>query len=101
MFRVGLTGNVASGKSSVARAWEASGARVIDADVLARRAVEPGTPGLEAVRREFGTAMVGPDGLDRARMRRLVFSDPDARRRLEAIIHPEVGRLREREERRL
>lgn len=102
MLRVGLTGNVASGKSSVARVWEANGAALIDADVLARRAVAPGSPGLEKVRAAFGDAVVGADGqLDRAALRRIVFSDPEARRRLEAIVHPEVARLRSLEEARL
>lgn len=101
MFRVGLTGNVASGKSSVARVWEALGAPVIDADVLARRALAPGSPGLERVREEFGEDVMGPDGLDRAALRRVVFADPAARKRLEAIVHPEVQRLRGIEEERL
>ena len=101
MFRVGLTGNVASGKSSVGRVWAEAGAHVIDADVLAREAVEPGSPGLEAVREAFGDEVMDGDALDRDAMRRRVFSDPEARERLESIIHPEVARLREREEARL
>lgn len=101
MFRVALTGNVAGGKSSVARVWAAAGARVVDADVLAREAVAPGSPGLERVRAAFGDEVMDGDALDRAALRRRVFSDPDARERLEAIIHPEVARLREREETRL
>ncbi|MFP4623434.1 MAG: dephospho-CoA kinase [Gemmatimonadota bacterium] len=101
MFRVGLTGNVASGKSSVARRWAELGAAVIDADVLARRAVEPGTPGLERVRAAFGDEVMRGGGLDREALGRLVFSDPDSRKRLEAIVHPEVKRLRDREEARL
>jgi dephospho-CoA kinase len=94
MFRVGLTGNIASGKSSVARTWARLGAHVIDADVLARRAVEPGTPGLEAIREAFGDGVIRDGALDRGAMRRRVFSDPAARKRLESIVHPEVGRLR-------
>lgn len=95
MLKVGLTGNIASGKSTVARLWAGRGAYVIDADQLARRAVEPGSPGLERVAAEFGGEVIGPDGaLDRDAMRRLVFADPDARARLEAIVHPEVARLR-------
>jgi dephospho-CoA kinase len=101
MFRIGLTGNVASGKSSVARVWARHGAPVVDADVLARDAVAPGSPGLERVRRVFGDAVVTGDGLDRAALRRIVFADPAARARLEGIVHPEVGRLREEEEARL
>jgi dephospho-CoA kinase len=101
MFRVGLTGNVASGKSSVARIWEALGAPVIDADTLARQALAPGSSGLDAVREEFGEDVVGPEGLDRAALRRIVFADAAARKRLEAIVHPEVQRLRTAEEERL
>jgi dephospho-CoA kinase len=100
MLRVGLTGNIASGKSSVVSIWEGMGAHVIDADVLARQAVAPGSPGLAAVAAAFGPeALTATGDLDRAAMRRIVFADPDARRRLEAIIHPEVARLRELEER--
>lgn len=99
MLRVGLTGNIASGKSTVARVWARHGARIIDADQLSRRAVERGSPGLERVVREFGTGVLGPDGeLDRGALRRLVFADPGARARLEAIVHPEVARLRAEEE---
>lgn len=101
MFRVGLTGNVASGKSSVARAMAGEGAHLIDADMLARRAVAPGSPGLEAIRSAFGDEIMDGDVLDRAALRRQVFADPDARARLEAIVHPEVARLREQEEARL
>lgn len=99
MLRVGLTGNIASGKSTVARVWSRHGARIIDADLLARRAVEPGSPGLERVVGEFGAEILGPGGeLDRGALRRLVFADPAARARLEAIVHPEVARLRGEEE---
>jgi dephospho-CoA kinase len=101
MLRVGLTGNVASGKSTVARAWSRHGVPVVDADQLARQAVAPGTPGLKRVRQEFGDEVVTADGLDRNALRRVVFTDPAARERLEAIIHPEVARLRAREESRL
>ena len=99
MLRVGLTGNVASGKSTVASAWRRAGARVIDADLLAREAVAPGSPGLAAVRRRFGGQVFDAEGaLDRAALRRVVFADPVARADLEAIVHPEVARLRAREE---
>jgi dephospho-CoA kinase len=103
LISVGLTGNAASGKSTVARFWRASGVPVIDADELSRRAVAPGSRGLEAVRAAFGGEMVAADGtLDRARMRRLVFADESARERLEAILHPIIAELRARwvEERR-
>ena len=101
MFRVGLTGNIASGKSSVARVWARSGAPIIDADILAREAVAPGTPGLEQVRARFGEAVIRGDQLDRPALRRIVMADAAARERLEAIIHPEVARLREEAEARL
>jgi dephospho-CoA kinase len=86
-FRVGLTGNIASGKSSVANVWRALGAHIIDADVLAREAIAPGTPGQRAVLAAFGTD-------DRAALRDIVFREPARRQRLEQIIHPEVARLR-------
>lgn len=89
--RVGLTGGVASGKSTVAAILAELGAVVIDADALAREVVARGTPGLEAVVAEFGPSLLTPDGdLDRPAMGRLVFADDDARKRLEAIIHPLV-----------
>jgi dephospho-CoA kinase len=88
---VGLTGGIGSGKSLVAELLAAHGATIIDADVLAREAVAPGTPGLAAVRERFGTGVLRPDGsLDRAALGRIVFGDPIARRDLEAIIHPAV-----------
>jgi dephospho-CoA kinase len=101
MFRVGLTGNVASGKSTVGRVWAERGAVLVDADLLAREAVAPGSPGAERVHEAFGDAVMDGPEVDRAALRRVVFADPAARRRLEAIVHPEVARLREREEARL
>ena len=90
-MRVGLTGGVASGKSSVAVMLTELGAVVIDADALAREVVAPGTPGLAAVVAEFGAGVLGADGaLDRPALGALVFADAEARRRLEAIIHPQV-----------
>ena len=89
--RVGLTGGVASGKSTVATMLEELGAVIIDADALAREVVAKGTPGLEAVVQEFGEELLGADGeLDRPAMGRLVFGDEQARKRLEAIVHPLV-----------
>jgi dephospho-CoA kinase len=89
--RVGLTGGIAAGKSLVSQLLRDHGAVVIDADQLAREVVAKGTPGLDAVVREFGEAVLGPDGeLDRPAMARLVFADEDTRRRLEAIVHPLV-----------
>ena len=92
MLLVGLTGGIGSGKSTVAAMLERRGAVVIDADDLARRAIEPGTPGYERVLMEFGGDVRGPDGeIDRERLAQVVFSDPAARRRLESIVHPEVA----------
>jgi dephospho-CoA kinase len=91
---VGLTGGIGAGKSTVARMLADRGAVVVDADELARRAVDPGTPGFDAVVRAFGSEVLTPKGdLDRARLASLVFADEEARRRLEAIVHPEVARL--------
>ncbi len=102
MLKAGLTGNIASGKSSVARVWETLGATVIDADVLARRAVEPGTPALQAIVQEWGTGVLDEQGgLDRGVLREIVFRDPQARERLEEIVHPAVRALRDEEYRRL
>jgi dephospho-CoA kinase len=89
--RVGLTGGIASGKSTVSAILAELGAVVIDADALAREVVERGTPGLEAVVAEFGPALLTAEGdLDRPAMGSLVFNDAAARRRLEAIVHPLV-----------
>jgi dephospho-CoA kinase len=93
VIRVGLTGGIGSGKSEVARLLAAHGAVVVDADALAREAVEPGTPGLAAVVAEFGDGVLAPDGsLDRAALGRIVFTDAARRAALEAIVHPYVGR---------
>lgn len=95
MLRIGLTGNIAAGKSSVVRVWRSLGAAVVDADELARRAVEPGTPGLARIVEAWGPAVLDADGtLDRAALRRIVFADPEARARLEEIVHPAVHALR-------
>ena len=89
--KVGLTGGVAAGKSTVSAMLAELGAVIIDADVLAREVVARGTPGLVAVVAEFGTELLTPDGdLDRAAMGSLVFADAGARKRLEAIVHPLV-----------
>ena len=89
--RVGLTGGIASGKSTVSKILEELGAVIIDGDVLAREVVARGTPGLDQVVAEFGPELLTPEGdLDRPAMGRLVFADPDARKRLEAIVHPLV-----------
>lgn len=92
-MRVGLTGGVASGKSTVSAILAGLGAVVIDADAIAREVVAQGTPGLEAVVAEFGPGLLTPGGdLDRPAMSALVFADAGARKRLEAIIHPLVHR---------
>jgi dephospho-CoA kinase len=90
MVRVGLTGGIASGKSMVAAELAARGAIVIDADVLAREVVEPGTPGIAAIINRFGEQVVSDGRLDRARLAQIVFADPLARRDLERIVHPAV-----------
>jgi dephospho-CoA kinase len=93
MLLVGLTGGIGSGKSTVAGMFAARGTVVFDADEFARRAVDPGTPGHDRVVETFGTRILTDTGeIDRERLARVVFDDPDARRRLEAIIHPEVRR---------
>lgn len=91
MLHVGLTGAVASGKSAVAAKLAALGAVVIDADKLARQVVEPGTPGLGAIKDTFGDDVLLPDGsLDRPALAAIVFSDEAQRAKLNAIVHPLV-----------
>jgi dephospho-CoA kinase len=90
MVRVALTGGIASGKSMVAAELAARGAIIIDADVLAREVVEPGTPALAAIIDRFGEQVVTEGRLDRPRMAELVFGDSLARRDLERIVHPAV-----------
>jgi dephospho-CoA kinase len=98
MRLVGLTGGIASGKSTFAAALRELGVPVIDADQLARAAVAKGTAGLARIAQAFGAEMIGPDGeLDRRRMGAHVFSDPAARARLEAVVHPAVRELFQRE----
>jgi len=97
MLLVGLTGNIASGKSTAAHLFSERGATIIDADVLARRAVETGTTAYRKIVERWGTAVLQSGGsLDRAALRRRVFSDPDALDELNAIVHPEVAKLRDR-----
>ena len=94
MLLVGLTGGIGTGKSTVARMLEKRGAVVFDADVLARQAVAPGTPGFEEVVERFGPNVLAPGGgLDREALASIVFSDPAARSDLEGIVHPEVRRM--------
>ncbi|MCL6517647.1 dephospho-CoA kinase [Alicyclobacillus sp.] len=88
---VGLTGGIATGKSTVTQMLRDLGAFVVDADVWARRVVEPGTPGLREIVEAFGPQVLRPDGtLDRARLGAIVFHDEAARQRLNAITHPKV-----------
>ena len=97
MLLVGLTGNIASGKSSVAALLRGYGATLIDADVLARRAVERDTPAYREIVRRWGAGVLSPDGmLDRGALRRQVFADRLQLEELNRIIHPEVTRLRDR-----
>lgn len=91
---IGLTGGIAAGKSTVSGRWAEHGAVVVDADRLARDAVAPGSRGLEQVAERFGPSVIAADGsLDRPALGTIVFSDPAARKDLEAITHPEVWRL--------
>jgi dephospho-CoA kinase len=86
---VGVTGGIGSGKTTVARLFEALGAEVVDTDEIARQLTLAGQPAVELIRAQFGEEYVDPEGaLDRARMRELVFADAQAKRRLEAILHP-------------
>ncbi len=99
---IGLTGGIASGKTTFAEALRARGVAVVDADALARAAVAPGTPALAEIARAFGPEVVGPDGaLDRKKVAALVFADAEARRRLEAVTHPAVRRAMQDETARL
>lgn len=90
-LRIGLTGGIACGKSTVADMFQGLGAVIIDTDVIAREVVEPGQPALDEIRHEFGDVVIADNGtLDRAAMRRIVFADDDARERLERILHPRI-----------
>ena len=94
MRLIGVTGGIATGKSTVDRLLAAHGASVIDADELAREAVRPGEPALDEVAARFGREVLLPDGnLDRGRLGEVVFADPEARRDLERITHPRINEL--------
>lgn len=97
-FRVALTGGIASGKTTVADLFAELGVPVIDTDVIAREVVEPGQPALAEVVEAFGPGILEAGGrLDRPRLRERIFTDPDARRRLEAILHPAIRAEMERQ----
>ncbi len=92
VYRVGLTGGIASGKSTAAGFFGAHGVPILDSDQVAREVVEPGQPPLERLVERFGRAILTPDGhLDRPALREIVFSDPRARADLEALTHPAIG----------
>ena len=90
-MRIGLTGGIASGKSTVADMFVALDVPVIDTDLIAREIVAPGEPALDEIRHEFGDSVFDDEGnLDRSAMRRIIFADPDAKARLESIMHPRI-----------
>ncbi len=92
IWRIGLTGGIGSGKSTVAGMLAALGAAIIDADAISRSLTASGGRAIEAIRQQFGDHMIGPDGaMNRQAMREKVFTDPQVRQQLEAIIHPLVG----------
>ena len=97
-MRIGLTGGIGSGKSTVAATWVALGATLVDSDAIARAVAQPGGAAMPAIEAAFGPAVIAADGgLDRAAMRTLVFSDAAARQRLEGILHPMIGAECERQ----
>jgi dephospho-CoA kinase len=94
IWRIGLTGGIGSGKSTVAGFWAQKGAAVIDADAISRSLTAPGGLAIEAIARTWGSAMIGADGaMDRQAMRERIFQDPQAKRTLEHIIHPLVSQI--------
>ena len=96
-MKVAVTGNVASGKSTLSQIWARGGVPLVQADELAREVVEPGTEGLAAVVDAFGRELLSEDGrLDRSALRELVFRDPESRARLEGILHPLILACRDR-----
>lgn len=95
---IGLTGGIATGKSTVAKILRDIGIAVVDADILAREVTKPGSKAVEEIKQAFGAEMVGADGnLDRSRLGRLVFQDPEKLKKLESILHPKIQDLRSRE----
>ena len=100
MLKVGLTGGIGSGKSTVARALQTKGVQLVDADQIAREVVNPGEPALQAIADKFGPLILGPDGsLNRSELKQRIFSDPEAKKTLESILHPRIrARILERVE---
>ncbi len=93
-LRLGLTGGIGSGKSTVASILARAGAAVMDADAISRSLTQAGGRAIPAILAEFGETLIGPDGaMDREAMRALVFSNPSSKRQLEAIVHPLVGQV--------
>ena len=93
-LRLGLTGGIGSGKSTVASILARAGAAVMDADAISRSLTQPGGRAIPAILAEFGETLISPDGaMDREAMRALVFSNPSSKRQLEAIVHPLVGQV--------
>jgi dephospho-CoA kinase len=93
-LRLGLTGGIGSGKSTVASILARAGAAVMDADAISRSLTQPGGRAIPAILAEFGETLISPDGaMDRKAMRALVFSNPSSKRQLEAIVHPLVGQV--------
>lgn len=91
MLKVGLTGGIGSGKSTVAKGLQAKGITVIDADQIAREVVEPGEPALAEIAQAFGADILQHDGsLNRAKLKQCIFSDPNAKKQLEGILHPRI-----------
>ena len=96
-LRIGLTGGIGSGKSTVAATWVGLGATLVDTDAIAHALCAPGGAALPALKATFGDPIQAPDGgMDRQRMRAIAFSDASARRRLEAILHPMIGQEAQR-----
>ncbi len=92
IIRIGLTGGIGSGKSTVAALWAQAGGVVVDVDAISRQLTAQGGAAMDGIRHEFGAAFIAPQGaLDRNVMRALVFEDHTARQRLEAIVHPLIG----------
>lgn len=100
MLRIGLTGGIASGKSTALARFAELGARVVDHDQLSRRAVAPGSAALADIAREFGPRLIVKDELDRAALAQIVFADESARARLNSIVHPYVAAMGQAEDRR-